>query len=330
LARALAGRVHSYSRPQMNQPKLHHYVSRLYLRNFVNGDGKFWVYDKQSDSVFAGSPDKVAAERHFYRLPGAMAHLGDPLAVETALSRLESEVAPVLARLVAQVRAGSAGDRMRASADDRVLLAEYIAAQYFRTLEMRELLLFQFAEIGIDSAMDEDEQKAILFAFLGGSGVIEEMAESLYQAIWVLAKNASGTPLVTSDNPVCIKTFDNRTWVKGIDPLTQGRYVVLPLAPDVVLYCKETSKWESLRKFDFAISPVTLDLGMVEHENAGQAFMATRFIYSVTPDFGALREFIPSIGTDRYAAEAVNPDTRAGLERAQRFAKARTAAKKRP
>jgi hypothetical protein len=42
---------------------------------------------------------------------------------------------------------------------------------------------------------------------------------------------------------------------------------------------------------------------MVEHENAGQVFMAGRFVISPVDDFKFAREFAQTIGTDRYAPQ---------------------------
>ncbi len=42
---------------------------------------------------------------------------------------------------------------------------------------------------------------------------------------------------------------------------------------------------------------------MVEHENAGQVFMATRFVISCNDDFAFADEFVATIGTDIYAAK---------------------------
>jgi hypothetical protein len=40
---------------------------------------------------------------------------------------------------------------------------------------------------------------------------------------------------------------------------------------------------------------------MVESENTGQVFMATRFVFSNVNDFEKARDFADAIKTDRYA-----------------------------
>lgn len=92
---------------------------------------------------------------------------------------------------------------------------------------MRELLAFLFEEAGPDVPLaTEEEEKAAAFAFLGTAGVIEAMSESIHDAVWVFAKNTSNMSLVTSDHPVCIKDANSKMWIKGIEPLKDGSYVV--------------------------------------------------------------------------------------------------------
>lgn len=306
-------------RHSMTEPKLHHYVPRLYLRNFVNSDGRLWVYDKHSQSTFAVSPEKIAAEQGFYTLPEFLQAGADRLEVERALASMESQVAPLLARILPAVRSGRAKDIVALSAEERILLTEFISSQYFRTREMREILAFLVGEIGSEISLASDEEKkALAFFMLGAAGVIEGMSESIHDGVWMFAKNPSATPLFTSDHPVCIKNGESTMWVKGLGPLENGSYVVFPLAPDVVLYCKERSRWEALRPLDCAISPVELNAGMVEHENAGQAFSSTRFIFSSVPSFDELQHFLPSLGTDMYARERT-VESDAGLERTRKY-----------
>jgi Protein of unknown function (DUF4238) len=51
----------------MSEPRDHHYVPHLLLREFAHGHARQWlcVYDKTTDSIFRGSVRK-SAERHDY------------------------------------------------------------------------------------------------------------------------------------------------------------------------------------------------------------------------------------------------------------------------
>jgi hypothetical protein len=288
----------------MNEPKLHHYVPRFYLRSFLDIKRQLWIYDKSTDRVFKTSPDRIAAETHFYRLPEPLTGASDPLQFEKALSNLESKTSNIFARLIIEAGHLAAAEKVSLSDEERKLLSEFIATQHFRTLELRDLILFLMEEAGIiEEDLGTQEGAALYFSVLSDSGLLEELASSIYHSIWIFAKNETATPFITSDHPVCVKNGDNRSWIKGIGALENGRYVVFPISPSLVLYCKDSGYWSALRKFDSCISPVKLDDGMVHHENCGQAFMASRFLISCSNDFEEVRDFIPSIGTDMYAQE---------------------------
>ncbi len=92
-------------------------------------------------------------------------------------------------------------------------------------------------------------------------------------------------------------------WVKA-GVLSEGTYIVYPLAPDVVMYCyPDEGIWRDAKisRFDCRISPVTFTDQMVQGENSGQVFMASRFVFSNKAAFDLEREFAKTIGTDTYA-----------------------------
>ena len=288
----------------MSEPKLHHYVPRFYIRNFVDAKNKLWIYDKITDRIFRTTPNNIAAENQFYRLPDPLVGNDGPLAIEKALAHLESRVSVLIKRIVSDATNTAMGERIILSDEEKKLLSEFISVQCFRTRESRDLLQFIMENAGIIQSDVKDEDNAMLyFTTLGNSGLIEEMAESIYQSIWLIAKNASTVPFITSDHPVCVKSNDSRMWIKGIEPLRNGSYIVFPISPQLILYCHEASYWDSLQVFNECVSPVELDEGMVHQENCGQAFAASRFLMSYSDSFQDVREFIPTIGTDTYAPE---------------------------
>ncbi|HEY0761103.1 MAG TPA: DUF4238 domain-containing protein [Pyrinomonadaceae bacterium] len=287
----------------MSEPKLHHYVPRFYLASFVGARKCLWVYDKDAERIFATSPERIAAETHFYRLPESVG-IDDPLLIEKAFAALESKAAPIFSRIVTEAGNLAPLEKMSISVEERKLLSEFIAAQYFRTVEFRDLLAYLMEGADLSEAdWSQEERKTIHFMLLSESGLVEDFGESVFNAIWMFAKNHSSTALITSDHPVCVKDHDSKMWLKGIGPLTDGSYIVYPISPSLVLYCKELTFWEKLWDFDLCVSPVILNDDMVHHENCGQAFMAARFLISCSNDFQQVREFIPSIGTDMYTRE---------------------------
>jgi hypothetical protein len=153
------------------------------------------------------------------------------------------------------------------------------------------------------TGVDAEEKINLHARMLCDGDVVPELAARVFESIWLFARNGTTTPFMTSDNPVCIKTGDNRMWLKGPGILSLGTYVVFPLSPSVVLYCKEPNHWRKLKDVDTCVSPVDFTSDMVDHENSGQAFMATRFVMSPTEDFAFIHSFLPSIGTDLYAPQ---------------------------
>ena len=288
----------------MTEPKLHHYVPRFYLKHFLDAKQKLWVYDKDADKVFKTTPSKIAAENQFYRLPEPFVGEKGPFSIETALSSLESMVSGIIARIISDVSNLAVAEKVAVSDEERIILSRFISTQHFRTLELRDLMLYLLEDTGlIEDHLSSEERKAIHFKLLSDSGLLEEFAESIYRAIWIFARNESSTPFITSDHPVCMKASNNRLRIKGVGPLDSGSYLVFPISPTLILYCKEFSFWSRIQEHDLCISPVKLDGDMVHHENCGQAFMASRFLISCSSDFQEVRDSIPSIGTDMYAPE---------------------------
>lgn len=127
---------------------------------------------------------------------------------------------------------------------------------------------------------------------------VDTIAAHISEAIWVFARNTTSTPFVTSDNPIAFRTKDNAMWVK-VGFVAEGTYAVYPLAPDIVMFCYEREYWKKIEGLNGCLSPISLSDEMVESENSGQVFMATRFVISPVDDFAFARNFVTTIGTDR-------------------------------
>ncbi len=291
----------------MNTPKLHHYVPRFYLRRFLDKDQRLWVFDKVTQKIFQTIPESIAAETHFYRIPDLIDTEHDSLFLEKEFSALESVVSDVTDRWFISMRDLRPTERVEITDEERHDLSLYISLQFLRTLEQREILAaFAIQEGLYKTGMSVDEKVNLHAALLWNSSLVNDIATRVYESIWIFGRNTTNTPFLTSDNPVCFKTPDHRMWLKASGVLSPGTYVVFPLSPEIIFYCKEPGHWAKLKKFDACISPVTFSKEMVEHENSGQVFMASRFVISNCNDFDFVPEFIASIGTDIYAPKERN------------------------
>ncbi|WHU03678.1 DUF4238 domain-containing protein [Sphingomonas sp. NIBR02145] len=280
----------------MSDPKLHHYVPQFHLRRFADEQGRLWVWDKQSDRIFRTLPGGIAAEKQFYRLTQYEADGHDPLTMERQLSEMEGEVSLITGQWLEWLSQMEPPEKVLIPRINRWIVARYLAVQLLRTLDTREFLS-AIAEIERGVPVDAGEARELHTELIWDMDVVERFAKRFRGSIWIFARNDSATPFVTSDNPVSFRSSDNRQWMRSI-VLPPSAYLVFAISPRVMLYCyPRVGAARKLGKFADCLSPVTLDDEMVESENSGQVFMASRFLFSNRPDFGAERAFASTIGT---------------------------------
>jgi hypothetical protein len=323
----------------MTVPKLHHYVPQFYLRRFTNSKGRFWVWDKKTDRIFQSTPKAVAAELNFYKLTDADRSNGDPMMMERHFSELESDVALITDQWLGWLVDRPARKKIPIPKTNRWLVSMYISLQFFRTADTKDIICL--LEQGIPEGRTSEKDRYDIFAsylsnmdalidnmiekvenpeakvttplmsekarreshtkFLYDPNFVILLADRIDRSIWIFGRNRSGNPFVTSDNPVAFKTGDHKMWVKGA-LLSPGTYTVFPLSPEIVLYCHDLHPpFDKLKKFDRSVSPVEFDSELVEQDNTGQVFMASRFVISPINDFSFARDFVKTIGTDKYA-----------------------------
>lgn len=285
----------------MSEPKLHHYVPQFYLRRFTDASDRLWLWDRDQDRIFAARPSSVAAERHFYRLTELVEKGHDPLTMEKQFSDLEGQVAPITDQWLDWLRQMEPEEKIEILDINRELVSLYIALQFLRTADTREILAAFAEESESRETMSVEEKRRLHTDMLWNDRLFRELADRIRKSTWLFGRNTTATPFITSDNPVAFRTGDNSMWLK-VGIYTAGTYVVFPLAPDVVMYCyPEEPPWGKVARFDCCLSPVVFTDKMVEDENSGQVFMASRFIVSPRNNFDQERAFASTIGTDLYA-----------------------------
>lgn len=289
----------------MSVPKLHHYVPIFYLNRFVDDTKRFWVFDKKTKRTFQTNPYSIAAETHFYRVPEELiGTVQDPLFLEKQFSGIEAVAAQITEQWLGVLQNIQPMEKLDIPDETRKQISFYISLQFLRTAEQRDILsLFSEEYGGYKTGVSPEERNNLHATLLCEEGLVDDIARRVYDSIWIFARNTTVTPFFTSDNPVCFKTPDNKMWLKAKGILSTGTYVVFPLSPSIVLYCKERIYWKKLEKFNCTLSPVEFTPQMVDHENSGQIFMASRFVISPINDFDFARDFWDSIGTDRYGPD---------------------------
>lgn len=284
----------------MNAPKLHHYVPQFHLRRFADAKGRLWAWDKQADRIFRTSPGGIAAETQFYRLTQYQADGHDPLVMERQLSEMEGGASPITDQWLAWLDQMKPLDKLPIPRINRWIVARFLAVQILRTLDTRELLS-AMAELERGESVDEREARRLHTKLMWDRRVLRSWTKRFSRSTWIFARNDSATPFVSSDNPVSFRSPDNRQWLRSL-VLVPDAYVVFALSPRVMLYCHpRVGPFRALGKFNNRLSPVVMDDGMVESENSGQVFMASRFVLSNRVSFDVERGFALTIGTDIYA-----------------------------
>jgi hypothetical protein len=284
----------------MKAPRLHHYVPQFYLRRFTDSSGRLFLWDRDRDRVFRTRPNGVAAENNFY-WHEELAVLGhDPLVMEKQFSQLEGEVAIITGQWLDWLRDMKPMEKIDIPAINRELVSLYIALQFLRTADARDILAAVAEQKVYQKPVSEAEKRLLHLEMLWKDSVYEALAERIRNATWIFGRNTTATPFITSDNPVAFRAGDNSMWLKT-GMFNQGTYSVFPMAPDIVMYCHpKEPPWEKLGKFDCCLSPVTFTDKLVVSDNLAQVFMASRFIISSRDGFDAEREFAKTIGTDLY------------------------------
>lgn len=86
-----------------DQPRRHHFVPQFYLAGFTqsaSSDGDLYVFDQQQIKSWKSSPKQTAHMRDFHAID--VGPDGDPMVVEKALSKLESQWSSALRKVVEQ------------------------------------------------------------------------------------------------------------------------------------------------------------------------------------------------------------------------------------
>jgi hypothetical protein len=215
------------------------------------------------------------------------------LTLEAQFSSLEGNVAMVTNQWLEWIRAGGLGDQIWIPEENRAEVSLFLAVQLVRTAETRSILEVIAHREG--APLGERDLRRAHLDVIWDEELVTGLKERFHDSIWVFSRTCSAVPLVTSDNPLALRSGDNRMWLK-VGAFGEGTYVNFALSPDVILYCyPRESRWKSLERFDCRISPVELDEGLTRNENTAHVFLASRFVISPTSDFQAERAFASTI-----------------------------------
>ena len=106
-----------------------HFVPRMLLRNFTDGDGKLYFFDRRfkEKRILKTTPDALYRERDLYVVRDEDGNRDD--SAEDLFAEFEREAAPVLERIITAVRDGKDSTL---SLSERATLDRYIYFQWAR------------------------------------------------------------------------------------------------------------------------------------------------------------------------------------------------------
>lgn len=272
----------------MSITKFQHYVPRFYLNCFCSSTRKIYVFDKTSQEIFPSSIDRIGGEKYFYESLDTQVSKSSQQTMEYSFGKVESATAPIFKQWVDRVENGY---DLTCSEEERWQTSLFLSLQIFRTLEQRKLF-GQFLEAinykktaQVSESYSSEELRDYGNQLLYDAYLVDDFTEQIFKRIWVFAANFSGVDFYTSDNPVQIKSYDNKLWRSISELKSEGSQIIFPISPHLILYAKEPYYWNTVKEFDGKLSPVVFTEYMAKHENSGQVGFSTRFVYAGSDNF---------------------------------------------
>lgn len=237
-----------------NKPEVQHYVPRVLLKNFANGDkdGQVYAFDKHQGNRL---PAKTAirnlcGERNFYAAQGP----NGQVSIEQALSEVEDQIEPVLQRILNEQ------SLTKLTVEQRELLALFVAVQFvgvpmmrdtqrhiIEAIQDRSKKLYPHAKSleNFDALREKNSIKLGAMKHIAESAVGYTRIISLHR--WALLRTSIENPFWISDCPVVM--HNDRTFgpYGNIGLALPGIQIYMPLSPTLILAIWEGSLVDDFR-----------------------------------------------------------------------------------
>lgn len=318
------------------ETKKEHYVPRCYLKNFSSTPEHINVFDKHKMQIRLNQKLlDVAMENHFYdldfdsifnkatleeqeKITQDLKQILETENIEETIRQLDgsqhiekqffSTLEGVYSNLLQNIIKKSYGGNTwvmkncRAfSAEEKDLLAFFIAIQIIRTKSFRESLSSTYEQfvqaLAYKTQMcEEDALPRDAFAVsvnkdyikLEHSGMIldpdmaVDFANAIRQHIWVMYVNKTDTPFYTSDDPVVNIPHKHDRFISYSGLSSDGIEIIFPISPMLLLGMYDAKTYSTL----FADkSFMQADIELVEYFNRAQIIHCQRCVFSCSDDF---------------------------------------------
>jgi hypothetical protein len=188
-----------------------HYVPRSILRNFVKTQAVFCLMKDQDGKIISSSVDYLCAEKSFYSFSLDIEDENTSKTLDydkQAFDKIDSEIAPVIQKLVEQHNIDVLND------DDRAKLATYVVYQYMRSPAVKN--------IAVSLTQNDKVARQIQGLNLLDGEYIQRLSEIISNFKLELIRATQGVNFIISDSPVL--------W----SPTAEGIY--FPISPDYCLF----------------------------------------------------------------------------------------------
>lgn len=209
-----------------------HWVPKFLIKNFADRDGRVFSLDIQTDRMTKLPPKQAASEKGFNDFQVA----GETVSFEDRLEKIETRAAPVLKRIIDDRQLAAIG------AEDRHRVAEFIAAQSFRTKAFYE---------GLSVKMNRNAFASKFSRLLDGMFVI---AAEIARRHWALMVTGRDDVFYLGDNPAVLQRTENPRDGSNLGFDVAGVEAFLPLAPHCAIYmpCRATSE-DRIARYETAL-----------------------------------------------------------------------------
>ena len=284
--------------------KQQHYVPKFYLQRFASAPGgkKVWALDKVAMRIREEGIRNVAGQAEFYGPADA------PDSLEKMLCSREGIYQQAISRLVEASNRGSLSDTTRHE------VAEFTAAQYVRTPEVRfnlaDLMTEAYKattgnEVGLTPAQEEKvlrepirEQQA---SWLRED--LPEFTQAFLDLSWTLVENDTELAFWCSDNPIGRHNNLSDDSLKLLGPRAPGVQVYVPLDPKHCLMMYDSKNYPVKGPFIRCS-----DVSFVGYANVVQFMYSTRYVFSNVSYFADCLEVLrgqdPRVDPNRHRISA--------------------------
>lgn len=277
----------------MGKVKGEHFVPQCYLNLFTN-NGKLNIYDKRKKEIRKNqSVSNIAKQKAFYdfsqeelqALKDTYPEINDEQYIEHYFS---ANIEPALKSCLEALHPEKIpqDDDLIVQLDDdlKLHLSVQMAYQFLRTQGLRESL----------PSPHKTDNAFLQKLMLIDDSIIAQWSKFFYDYNWNIGINKTGTPLYTSDNPICI--YNVATDETGLKALQNGNCIIYyPYSASVCVTLFDLHKYKIPQSL---VTPLNLDY-LIHFQNAITYKNAFNYVFSQSEftDISQLINFSDSFRT---------------------------------